>query len=214
MSVNLIGEDRIKLNFLNEFNPHLALVDTGASNSCLSKQTVEQSPYLKQLPRQYYRNNSNTAQLADGRYVKQLYQLHAELVIAGRRIRQTFNVSQNLPSKIILGQDFLSRQKVVISYISEKVYPNLDPHFSAYTDYRLEPNKSSIITVTIPSYIKVKQLVTLEPSIPGVHVVDSLIQPKYSGKYQKARIFVINNSGKPQYIHKNQSTRHDRFCTR
>ena len=179
MSVNLIDQDKIRFNFLNEYIPKLALVDSGASTSCISKQTVEQSPYLKQLPRHYYRDNSNTAQLADGKYVKQLYQLHTELVIAGRRVRQTFNVSPKLPSKIILGQDFLARQKVV-------VYLNLDPHFSAHTDYRLEPNKTSIIAVTIPAYIRAKQLVALQPNIPGVGVVDSLIQPRYSGKYQKA----------------------------
>ena len=181
----MITQDTIRFNFLNEFVTKYALIDTGATTSHISKQTVEQSPYLKQLQRYYYKDNSNRAQLADGAHVKQLYQLHTEIVIAGRRVRQSFNVSAKLPSRIILGQDFLSRHKAVISYINDKIYFNHNPHLKAHTDYNLEPHKTSIITVTIPSYIKANQLVPLQPSIPDVHVVDSLIQPKHTGKYIK-----------------------------
>ena len=200
----LIDDDCIIVKFPGENREIRTLVDTGADTTLISQSLVRSSGYLSQLPHLPLPRGLLGAAMADGSFLPYLYSLKVTVIISGKHVTQRIIVCNKLSSPLVLATDFLAQHKAVISYLNETMYFNLDPTMLAHSDYSISPHHTGIVSVKLPTYIKKDTLLCLQPSIPGLHVTDSLTQTTATGRYQTARIIVKNESSATKYIKRNQ----------
>ena len=201
--IPLIKNQYINIKFPSVNKLEKALIDTGASNSFLSNKLVETNPYLSVLHKYPIPSRDRYATLADNSRIFYEYTIQARLLIESKSVVYNFIVCKNLSEGIILGQDFLTQEKAVISYLNDAIYLNHEPRLLATTNIKLKAHHTSIMAITIPSYLQRNELLCLQPSIAGIKVNDNVVQITNNGRYQQARIMVCNDSDYNRYINRN-----------
>ena len=198
----LIKNQYIKIKFPSVNKLERALIDSGASNCFLSHDFVKTNPYLSVLHKYPIPDRHKFATLADNSRIFYEYKVKARLLIESKSV-YNFIVCKNLSQSNILGQDFLTQEKAVISYLNDAVLLNHEPRLLATTDIKVRAHHTAIMAVTIPSYLQKNELLCLQSSIAGIKVNVNVVQITNRGRFQQARIMVCNDSDYNRYIQKN-----------
>ena len=139
ISVPLIDTQYINISFSGDTKLNRALVDTGASSCYLSQNFVSKTLYLRHLPKYRVPRSERSGKIADGTIISYSYKLKVDFEIGYKIVSQTFVVCPRLSNSIVLGQDFLRKQGVVISFLNEKVYFNHRPNMLSTAEYNQSP---------------------------------------------------------------------------
>ena len=163
--IPLIKNQYIKIKFPSVKKLEKALIDTGASNCFLSDNLAKSNPYLSVLHKYPIPDRDKYATLADNSRIFYEYRIQARLLIESKSVVYNFIVCKNLSEGIILGQDFLTQERAVISYLNDAIYLNHEPRLLATTDIKVKAHHTAIMAITIPSYLQKNELLCLQPSI-------------------------------------------------
>ncbi|XP_047022947.1 uncharacterized protein LOC124632234 isoform X2 [Helicoverpa zea] len=104
------GETGPNINVLIAQQEFRALVDTGASISCLSE------AFISELNIKYTKNSSYEASSVSGAQLHVLGETYINFLIDSCLFRHKFLIIKNIRQNIILGRDFLSKNNCIIDF--------------------------------------------------------------------------------------------------
>ena len=181
----------------------ISLIDSGSSCSYFSEKFVKNCKYLNSLPKLQLDKDNKSALLADNTRLRHEYKLKCNFQIEGRWLNHEFIIAKGLNTEVILGSTFLRQYGVSMSFLNDKVYFNKDSKLYSYTDYKIKPGRSAVITIKISDYLHKGQLICVQPAIQNVRVQDSVHEIQSNGRYQSLKIIVVNDQMSSIYISKN-----------
>ena len=124
-----------------------ALIDTGATKSCISEKYYQQLPSMKI---QCLKNIS--VKSATGSNLTPLGMIHCSFELGKTKFNNNFIVCRNLATPLILGRDFLMQHHITVHYVEDgKCAHDYQQHeLIASIDIESKPQLNMTHSVTIP----------------------------------------------------------------